>query len=79
MPFSGPTSPLSFSVDRFPSPAAEPPRAAKQAKKKRDGLLPLRSEIDSYELYERDPFGYRPDYRATVLDMADLYEYTVND
>ena len=29
----------------FPSPAAEPPRAAKQAKKKRDGLLPLRSEI----------------------------------
>ena len=25
--------------------AAEPPRAAKQAKKKRDGLLPLRSEI----------------------------------
>ena len=29
----------------FPSPAAEAPRAAKQAKKKRDGLLPLRSEI----------------------------------
>ena len=29
----------------FPSPAAEPQRAAKQAKKKRDGLLPLRSEI----------------------------------
>ena len=29
----------------FPSPAAEPPRAAKQARKKRDGLLPLRSEI----------------------------------
>ena len=29
----------------FPSPAAEPPRAAKQAKKKRDGLLPLRFEI----------------------------------
>ena len=37
------------------------------------------SEIDSYELYERDPFGYRPDYRVTVLDMADLYEYTVSD
>ena len=37
------------------------------------------SEIDSYELYERDPFGYRPDYRVTVLDMADLYEYTVKD
>ena len=35
--------------------------------------------IDKYELYERDPFGYRPDYRVTVLDMADLYEYTVND
>ena len=32
------------------------------------------SEIDSYELYER-----RPDYRVTVLDMADLYEYTVSD
>ena len=37
------------------------------------------SEIDKYELYERDPFGYRPDYRVTVLDMADLYKYTVND
>ena len=37
------------------------------------------SEIDSYELYERDPFGYHPDYRVTVLDMADLYEYTVSD
>ncbi len=37
------------------------------------------SEIDKYELYERDPFGYRPDYRVTVLDMADLYEYTVED
>ena len=37
------------------------------------------SKIDSYELYEHDPFGYRPDYRVTVLDMADLYEYTVND
>ena len=37
------------------------------------------SEIDKYELYERDPFGYRPDYRVEVLDMADLYEYTVAD
>ena len=33
------------------------------------------SEIDKYELYERDPFGYRPDYTAAVLDMADLYDY----
>ena len=37
------------------------------------------SEIDKYELYECHPFGYRPDYRVEVLDMADLYEYTVND
>ena len=37
------------------------------------------SEIDSYELYVRDPFGYRQDYRVTFLDMADLYEYTVSD
>ena len=37
------------------------------------------SEIDKYELYERDPFGYRPDYRVTVLDMDDLYDYTVKD
>ena len=37
------------------------------------------SEIDKYELYERNPFGYRPDYRVTVLDMADLYEYTVEE
>ena len=36
-------------------------------------------EIDSYELYERNPFGYRPDYRVTVLDMADLYDSTVSD
>ena len=35
------------------------------------------SEIDSYELYERDPFGYRLAYRVTVLDLADLYAYTV--
>ena len=33
------------------------------------------SEIDKYELYERDPFGYRPDYGAAVLDMASLYGY----
>ena len=38
-----------------------------------------RAEFIEYELYERDPFGYRPDYRVTVLDMADLYEYTVSD
>ena len=37
------------------------------------------SEIDKYELYERDPFGYRLDYRIEVLDMADLYEYTVEE
>ena len=37
------------------------------------------SEIDKYELYERNPFGYRPDYKTEVLDMADLYEYTVED
>ena len=33
------------------------------------------SEIDKYELYERDPFGYRPKYSEVVLDMADLYGY----
>ena len=37
------------------------------------------SEIDKYELYERNPFGYRSDYRVTVLDMADLYEYTIEE
>ena len=37
------------------------------------------SEIDKYELYDRHPFGYRPDYKVTVLDMADLYEYTVEE
>ena len=37
------------------------------------------SEIDKYELYERNPFGYRPDYKTEVLDMADLYEYIVED
>ena len=37
------------------------------------------SEIDKYELYERNQFGYRPDYKTEVLDMADLYEYTVED
>jgi len=33
------------------------------------------SEIDKYEMYERDHFGYRPDYTTAVLDMADLYGY----
>ena len=33
------------------------------------------SEIDKYELYDRHPFGYRPDYASEVLDMADLYGY----
>ena len=33
------------------------------------------SEIDKYELYERDPFGYRPKYSDVVLDIADLYGY----
>ena len=37
------------------------------------------SEIDMYEMYERHPFGYRPDYKVTVLDRADLYEYTVEE
>ena len=37
------------------------------------------SEIDKYELYDRHQFGYRPDYKVTVLDMADLYEYTVEE
>ena len=32
-------------------------------------------EVDQYELYDRHPFGYRPDYRTSVLDMADLYGY----
>ncbi len=32
-------------------------------------------EIEKYELYERDPFEYRPDYQTAVLDMADLYGY----
>ena len=35
--------------------------------------------IEDCVLYERNPFGYRPDYKVTVLDMADLYEYTVNE
>ena len=39
----------------------------------------VESEIDKYDLYERDPFGYRPDYPSVVLDMADDYGYTVND
>ena len=37
------------------------------------------SEIDKYELYDRHPFGYCPDYKVTVLDIADLYEYTVEE
>lgn len=31
--------------------------------------------IDKYELYERDPFRYIPDYTIEVLDTADLYGY----
>ena len=34
-------------------------------------------EIEKYELYECDPFGYRPDYQTAVLDMADLYGYLI--
>ncbi len=34
-------------------------------------------EVDQYELYDRDPIGYRPDYKNAVLDMAKLYEYLV--
>ena len=32
-------------------------------------------EIDKYEFYDRDPFGYRPDYSDIVLDTAKLYGY----
>ena len=32
-------------------------------------------EIDKYELYDRDPFGYYPDYSGIVLDTAKLYGY----
>lgn len=31
--------------------------------------------LDKYELYERDPFRYRPDFTSEVLDTADLYGY----
>ena len=34
-------------------------------------------EVDKYELYDRDPIGYHPDYKTAVLDMAKLYEYLV--
>ena len=34
-------------------------------------------EIDRFELYDSDPFRHRPDYAVAVLDMADLYEYTL--
>ena len=33
-------------------------------------------EIDRFELYDRDP-AHRPDYAVAVLDMADLYGYTL--
>ena len=35
------------------------------------------SEIDRFELYNSDPFAHRPDYAVAVLDMADLYGYTL--
>ena len=34
-------------------------------------------EIDKVELYDSDPFAHRPDYAIAVLDMADLYGYTL--
>ena len=34
-------------------------------------------EIDRFELYDSDPFARRPDYAVAVLDMADLYGYTL--
>ena len=34
-------------------------------------------EIDWFELYDSDPFAHRPDYAVAVLDMADLYGYTL--
>ena len=33
------------------------------------------SVIDKYELYDRDPFEYRPNYDDLVFDMAKLYGY----
>ena len=35
------------------------------------------SEIDRFELYDSDPFKHRPDYAVAVMDMADLYGYTL--
>lgn len=36
------------------------------------------SEIDKIELYDINPFGcYSADYRIDVLDMAEVYDYTV--
>ena len=37
------------------------------------------SEIDKVELYDWDPFKHRPDYAVAVLDMADLYGYTLRN
>ena len=34
-------------------------------------------EIDRFGLYDSDPFARRPDYAVAVLDMADLYGYTL--
>ena len=34
-------------------------------------------EIDRFELYDSDPFKHRPDYAVAVMDMADLYGYTL--
>ena len=36
-------------------------------------------EIDRFELYDRSPFDYHPDYVSAVLDMAELYEYGVRE
>ena len=32
-------------------------------------------EIDRYELYDLDPFSYRPNFAVEVIDMAQLYGY----
>lgn len=32
-------------------------------------------ELDRYELYDSDPFRYRPNHAVEVLDMAELYGY----
>ena len=36
-------------------------------------------EVDQYDLYDRNPLGYCPNYKVSVLDMADLYGYLVED